>query len=86
MPPRDTDRPQERTRIVLVCGDVVVSSWALPVAARPDLGLIDKLARLQLAARRRGCSIRLQHVDPELSDLLVLAGLAEIVAPTGPTS
>ena len=46
---------------------------------RPDAGTVDALARLQLAARRCGCRIRLRNVGPELEDLLALAGLAEAV-------
>jgi hypothetical protein len=83
MPPRDADNRQGPAVVLLVCGDVAVASWALPEARRADLSLIDDLARLQLSARRLGCSIRLQHVDPLLWDLLILSGLADIVAPNG---
>ena len=41
----------------------------------PDLDTVDALARLQLAARRLGFSIRLDEVHPQLSELLDLAGL-----------
>jgi hypothetical protein len=46
---------------------------------RPDLGLVDALARLQLMARRRGCSIRLLPCD-ELRELILLVGLAEVLS------
>ena len=46
----------------------------------PDLALVDALARLQLAARRRGCSIQLRDPCEELRELLDLVGLAELVA------
>jgi hypothetical protein len=42
---------------------------------RCHLGLVDDLARLQLAALRLGWSIRLRTVSPELAELLDLAGL-----------
>jgi hypothetical protein len=42
-----------------------------------DLGLVDDLLRVQLAARRFGWCIRLQHVRQDLGDLLDLAGLTE---------
>jgi hypothetical protein len=45
---------------------------------RPDLALVDALARLQLMARRRGCSIRV-HTCDELRELLLLVGLAEVL-------
>jgi hypothetical protein len=44
------------------------------VGARCDLALVDALARLQVAARRRGCSILLQDASEELLDVLDLAG------------
>ncbi len=57
-----------------------VSSWPLARSGRPDLALVDELARLQLAARRVGCSIRLYRPAPELTELLILTGLADIVS------
>ena len=53
--------------------DVVVSG--LPA----DLAVVDCLARLQLAARRAGCTVRLLDPDPELLELLDLAGLTEVL-------
>ena len=44
---------------------------------------MDQLARLQLHARRLGCSIRLRNTGAELSELLELVGLAEIVSADG---
>jgi ABC-type transporter Mla MlaB component len=67
------------TMVVLLCGGVAVTSWPLPGSGQPDLGLVDQLARLQLAARRAGCSIELHQVAPELSELLGLFGLADVV-------
>ena len=45
----------------------------------PNLALVDSLARLQLAAQRRGCSIRLRNASRALSDLITLVGLAEVL-------
>ena len=42
---------------------------------RADLGLVDALARLQLAARRRGQCLRLRDPTPEIRGLLDLVGL-----------
>ncbi|UUU31321.1 STAS domain-containing protein [Streptomyces sp. CA-210063] len=42
----------------------------------PGLGVIDVLARLQLAAKRAGGRIRLRGPDPALRALLGLVGLA----------
>ena len=45
----------------------------------PNLAVVDSLARLQLAARRRGYSIRLRHASRALCDLITLVGLADVL-------
>jgi len=42
---------------------------------RCDLGFVEGLLRVQLAARRFGWSIRLTEVRPDLRELVELAGL-----------
>ncbi len=42
---------------------------------RCDLGFVDGLLRVQLAARRFGWSIRLTEVRPDLLELVELVGL-----------
>ena len=42
-----------------------------------DLGTVESLARLQLAARRCGLELRLRHVPDELRELITFVGLAE---------
>ena len=64
-----------RAEVVLLRDGAEVASWPLPSGRRPDVSLVDELARLQLAARRLGCSIRLRHASVELSELLDLVGL-----------
>lgn len=44
-----------------------------------DLDLIDKLARMQVAAQRRGGSILLRHATSELTELLALTGLGDLL-------
>ncbi|HEX6421320.1 MAG TPA: hypothetical protein VFZ77_22655 [Acidimicrobiales bacterium] len=44
-----------------------------------DAVVVDALARLQLAARRRGYRVALRHASIDLLGLLVLAGLSDIV-------
>jgi hypothetical protein len=65
--------------VVLVRGGAEVASWPLPEGPSPDLSVIDRLARLQLAARRLGCSIRLRDAPGRLRELIDLAGLSGIV-------
>jgi hypothetical protein len=41
-----------------------------------DLGTVDALARLRLAARRSGLELRLAYVPDELRELITFVGLA----------
>jgi hypothetical protein len=61
--------------VVLVREGEEISRWPLLVRDAVDLGLVDQLARLQLAARRIGCAIELRDACPELLGLLDLVGL-----------
>ena len=44
-----------------------------------DAVTVDALCRLQLAARRRRCEIRLRHASEELLRLVALMGLTEVL-------
>jgi anti-anti-sigma regulatory factor len=44
-----------------------------------DLAMLDVLARLQLAAKRRGCDLRVCDASEELCDLIELAGLSDVL-------
>jgi ABC-type transporter Mla MlaB component len=45
----------------------------------PDVMTVEALARLQLAARRRGCRVVLQHAPGELRRLVAFLGLADVL-------
>ncbi|MGH3129381.1 MAG: STAS domain-containing protein [Gaiellaceae bacterium] len=45
----------------------------------PDAVTVDALARLQLAARRHGCQVRLRNASNELRELLVFMGLCDVL-------
>ena len=45
----------------------------------PDAVTADALARLQLAARRRGCQVRLRNASTDLLDLLLFMGLSHVL-------
>jgi len=45
----------------------------------PDAVTVDALARLQLAARRAGRSIRLRNATPELTELVSFMGLEDVL-------
>lgn len=65
--------------VVVVDGDVERIVGRV-VGVRADLALVDALARLQLRAFRRGCSISVRAASPELVALLRFAGLDMLLA------
>jgi ABC-type transporter Mla MlaB component len=48
-------------------------------AVEPDAVTVDALARLQLAARRHGCCVRLRHASAELLELVAFMGLDDVL-------
>ena len=44
-----------------------------------DAVTVDALARLQLAARRRGCQVRLRRPSQELRELVAFMGLRDVL-------
>lgn len=73
---RDTGG-EPRAVLVLVVGDREIPFRRIEPATRCDLGLIDDILRLRLAATRLGWGIRLTHVDHDVRGLLELIGLAD---------
>jgi ABC-type transporter Mla MlaB component len=49
----------------------------------PDLVSVDALARLELAARRMGCGVRLRAAPRELDGLLAFVGLERVIPRAG---
>lgn len=45
----------------------------------PDAVTVDALARLQVAARRHGCQVRLCHPSERLLELLAFMGLSDVL-------
>jgi ABC-type transporter Mla MlaB component len=45
----------------------------------PDAVTVDALARLQLAARRQGCQVRLRRASEELLALVAFMGLRDVL-------
>jgi mannose-6-phosphate isomerase-like protein (cupin superfamily)/ABC-type transporter Mla MlaB component len=52
----------------------------------PDAVCVDALARLQLAARRRGCCVQLENASDALLDLVELMGLTHVLGADGRVS
>jgi len=44
-----------------------------------DAVTVDALARLQLAAHRHGCQVRLRHASSELLELVAFMGLSDVL-------
>jgi hypothetical protein len=67
--------PDRYATVIVARGDAEVARWPLIGNGRPDLRIVDELARMQLDARRVGWSIRLCDVSTALAALLDLLGL-----------
>ena len=51
--------------------------------AEPSLVVVEALALLRLVARRLGYDLRVRGAHPRLRELMVLTGLAEVIAIDG---
>jgi ABC-type transporter Mla MlaB component len=47
-------------------------------SVEPDAVTVDALARLQLAAQRYRCRVRLRNASPELLELVAFMGLSDV--------
>jgi ABC-type transporter Mla MlaB component len=67
-----------------VCGllerDPTPDSRCDVTGVEPDAVVVDALARLQLAALRRGCRVHLRGASAGLLDLVELMGLSNVLA------
>ena len=79
--------PIERTDLPGLCdricallepGDAAVALCDVS-GVDPDAVTVDALARLQLAARRHGCKVRLRNASTELLELLTFMGLNDVL-------
>lgn len=66
-------------RVVVVGADGSTVSVILRGKGRPDISVLDVLARWQLSARRSGGELRLEDACSELETLLEFAGLSREV-------
>jgi ABC-type transporter Mla MlaB component len=66
-----------------VCGLLQGSGAAVAFCdvsrVEPDCVTVDALARLQLAARRNGCQVRLRDASSELLELVAFMGLRDVL-------
>jgi ABC-type transporter Mla MlaB component len=68
-----------RLRDALATAPAEVAFCDVDDLVEPDLLTVDALARLQLAARRMGCSVWLRDAPPMLHGLLAFAGLDDAI-------
>ena len=79
-PIRRSDLPGLCERVCAVLANVEGGVIACAVrGVEPDAVTVEALARLQLAARRRGCRVRLVHASDGLRDLVAFMGLADVL-------
>ena len=64
----------------LLAGSGAVCAVCDVAGVAADAVAVDALARLQLAARRHGCRIRLEHASAELRELIAFMGLGDVLA------
>ena len=77
--PADVPGLCDRVCSLLDGTDAAVVVCDVSAVATVDIGTVDALARLALAARRLGCQIHLRDAPRELAELLALVGLAGVV-------
>jgi len=58
--------------------------WGVPVDGRPDLEVVDELARVVLTAKRSEVAVALHVVCPRLASLIDLVGLRDALHAQGP--
>ena len=72
-------RPEGDAIVVLAVGGTEMAHWPLVGSTRPDLAVIDSLARLALTARRLGGAVTVRGAGPELVNLIEFVGLDDVV-------
>jgi ABC-type transporter Mla MlaB component len=75
-----SDLPGLCNRVCALLEDTGAAFAACDVRGVPvDAVTVDALARLQLAAYRKGCRIRLLHASQDLRDLVEFMGLGDVL-------
>ena len=75
-----SDLPGLCARVCTILASTAVDVVHCEVASvQPDAVTVDALARLQLAARRSRCRIRLQSASRELRELVAFMGLEDVL-------
>ena len=72
-----------RAEVVLLRDGAEVACWPLLCEGAADLRAVDQLMRLQVEARRQGCTVWLRRACPDLLSLLRFVGLAGVLQMSG---
>jgi len=75
----DAARLGRRVRALLDQGDIANIVCDLGAITNSDIAVVDALCRMKLAARRRGCQLRLRDASAGLLQLIFLVGLSDVV-------
>lgn len=67
--------------LVLVADGAELASWDVGAHHSPDLSVVDRLARLHLAARRQGWTLLVREPSPALVELIELTGVPLALEP-----
>ena len=70
----------DRVCALLTENDGAEVAWCDVDGVGADAVTVDALARLQLAARRHGCQVRLRGCAPELRELVAFMGLRDVLS------
>ena len=79
----DAARLGREVRTLLDVGGVDQIVCDLGAVTQSDVAVVDALCRMRLAARRRGCQLRLRDASRGLLELIFLMGLTDIVPVAG---
>jgi hypothetical protein len=70
--------------VVVVDGEVEVTTVQVDGPQPPDLAVVATLARLRLMAQRMGWTIRLENPCSQLCELIELVGLSDLLLDRAP--
>jgi anti-anti-sigma factor len=75
----DAARLGREVRSLLDAGGVAQIVCDLGSVSQSDVAVVDALCRMRLAARRRGCQLRLRNASRDLIELVFLIGLTDVM-------
>ena len=69
----------DEVRRMLEASGALIVDCDVATVTQPDVATVDTLARMSLTARRLNRRLRLRNASPRLQELIVLAGLLEVM-------